>query len=74
MKFCLYFPYNAKLCLSATYAKQQLQRERLQQISDALSAAKIDALLRQVAPASAASLRRCFDKLETGNPFLSRSG
>jgi hypothetical protein len=29
MKFCLYFPYNAKLCLSATYAKQQLQREQM---------------------------------------------
>jgi hypothetical protein len=66
LKFCSYFPYNAKLCLNGhEYAKQQLQREqiayqaldngirscanpkRLQQICDALSAAKIDALLRK---------------------------
>ncbi len=66
LKFCSYFPYNAKLCLNGhEYAKQQLEREhiayqaldngvrscadpkRLQQICDALSAAKIDALLRK---------------------------
>jgi hypothetical protein len=66
LKFCSYFPYNAKLCLNGhEYAKQQLQRhqipyqaldngirscanpQRLQQICDALSAAKIDALLRK---------------------------
>lgn len=66
VKFCSYFPYNAKLCLNGhEYAKRQLEREgiayqaldngirscanpnRLQQICDALSAAKIDALLRK---------------------------
>jgi len=66
LKFCSYFPYNAKLCFNGhEYAKQQLEREhiayqaldngirscadpkRLQQICDALSAAKIDALLRK---------------------------
>jgi hypothetical protein len=66
LKFCSYFPYNAKLCLNGhEYAKQQLEREhiayqaldngirscadpkRLQQICDALSATKIDALLRK---------------------------
>jgi hypothetical protein len=66
LKFCSYFPYNAKLCLNGhEYAKKQLEREhiayqaldngirscaqpkRLQQICDALSAAKIDALLRK---------------------------
>jgi len=66
LKFCSYFPYNAKLCLNGhEYAKQQLERnqiayqaldngirscadpQRLQQICDALSAAKIDALLRK---------------------------
>jgi hypothetical protein len=66
LKFCSYFPYNAKLCLNGhEYAKQQLEREqiayqaldngigscadpqRLQQICDSLSAAKIDALLRK---------------------------
>lgn len=66
LKFCSYFPYNAKLCLNGhEYAKQQLEKEqiayqaldngirscadpkRLQRICDALSAAKIDALLRK---------------------------
>ena len=66
LKFCSYFPYNAKLCFNGhEYAKQQLQREqiayealdngirscgdtqRLQQICDSFSAAKIDALLRK---------------------------
>jgi hypothetical protein len=66
LKFCSYFPYNAKLCLNGhEYAKRQLEREgiafealdngirscakptRLQQICDALSAAKIDTLLRK---------------------------
>jgi hypothetical protein len=66
LKFCSYFPYNAKLCLNGhEYAKQQQEREhiayqaldngirscaepkRLQQICDALSAAKIDTLLRK---------------------------
>ena len=66
LKFCSYFPYNAKLCLNGhEYAKRQLEREgityealdngirscadpqRLQQICDSLSAAKIDALLRK---------------------------
>jgi hypothetical protein len=66
LKFCSYFPYNAKLCLNGhEYAKQQLEREgiayqaldngirscaepkRLQQICDALSAAKVDAPLRK---------------------------
>ena len=66
LKFCSYFPYNAKLCLNGhEYAKRQLERagiayealdngirscanpKLLQQICDALSAAKIDALLRK---------------------------
>jgi hypothetical protein len=66
LKFCTYFPYNAKLCLNGhEYVKRQLAKEgiafaaldngvlscanpqRLQQISDGLSAAKIDALLRK---------------------------
>ncbi|MBV8904433.1 MAG: hypothetical protein JOZ22_12420 [Acidobacteriia bacterium] len=66
LKFCTYFPFNAKLCLNGhEYAKRQLKREgiafealdngilrcanpqRLQQICDGLSAAKIDALLRK---------------------------
>jgi hypothetical protein len=66
LKFCSYFPYNAKLCLNGhEYAKRQLDREkiayqaldngirscanpkRLQAICDALSADKIDALLRK---------------------------
>jgi hypothetical protein len=66
LKFCSYFPYNAKLCLNGhEYAKRQLEREaiafqpldngvlscknpkRLQEICDALSAAKIDRLLRK---------------------------
>jgi hypothetical protein len=66
LKFCSYFPYNAKLCLNGhEYAKRQLEREkityqaldngiqscanpkRLQTICDALSANKIDALLRK---------------------------
>src|SRR6478672_7417547 len=66
LKFCSYFPYNAKLCLNGhEYAKQQLDREkiayqaldngiqscanpkRLQAICNALSADKIDALLRK---------------------------
>ena len=66
LKFCSYFPYNAKLCINGhEYAKRQLEHEsiayqaldngirscanpeRLQQICDALSAAKIDALLRK---------------------------
>lgn len=66
IKFCSYFPYNAKLCLNGhEYAKRQLEREgipfqaldngvlscenpkRLQEICDALSAAKIDRLLRK---------------------------
>ena len=66
LKFCSYFPYNAKLCLNGhEYAKRQLERagmdyqaldngirrcadpQRLQQICDSLSAAKIDALLRK---------------------------
>jgi hypothetical protein len=63
LKFCSYFPYNAKLCLNGhEYVKRQLAKEgiahealdngvlscaepeRLQQICDGLSAAKIDAL------------------------------
>jgi hypothetical protein len=66
LKFCSYFPYNAKLCLNGhEYAKCQLAKEgiafealdngilscanpqRLQEICDGLSAAKIDALLRK---------------------------
>jgi hypothetical protein len=66
LKFCSYFPYNAKLCINGhEYAKRQLAKERiahealdngilscddpqrLQQICDGLSAAKIDALLRK---------------------------
>jgi hypothetical protein len=66
LKFCSYFPYNAKLCLNGhEYAKRQLEREKityqaldngiqscanpkwLQTICDALSADKIDALLRK---------------------------
>jgi hypothetical protein len=66
LKFCTYFPYNAKLCINGhEYVKQQLAKEgiafealdngvlacadpqRLQQLCDGLSAAKIDALLRK---------------------------
>ena len=66
LKFCSYFPYNAKLCLNGhEYVKRQLAKEgiayealdngirscanpqRVQQICDDLSAAKIDALLRK---------------------------
>jgi hypothetical protein len=66
LKFCTYFPYNAKLCINGhEYVKRQLAKEgipyealdngilscadpqRLQQICDDLSAAKIDALLRK---------------------------
>jgi hypothetical protein len=66
LKFCSYFPYNAKLCLNGhEYAKRQLAKkgiafealdngirtcadpQRLQKICDALSADKIDALLRK---------------------------
>jgi len=66
LKFCSYFPYNAKLCLNGhEYVKCQLAKEgiafealdngvlscanpqRLQQLCDGLSAAKIDALLRK---------------------------
>jgi len=66
LKFCTYFPYNAKLCINGhEYVKRQLAKEgiafepldngilscanpkRLQQISDGLSAAKINALLRK---------------------------
>jgi hypothetical protein len=65
LKFCSYFPYNAKLCINGhEYLKQQLSQEgiayealdngvlscadpdRLQALSDGLSAEKIDALLR----------------------------
>jgi len=66
LKFCSYFPYNAKLCLNGhEYAKRQMENKgiefkaldngvlscadpkRLQSICDALSAEKIDALLRK---------------------------
>ena len=66
LKFCTYFPYNAKLCLNGhEYLKRQLAKagmafealdngilscadpERVQQLSDGLSAAKIAALLRK---------------------------
>lgn len=66
LKFCTYFPYNAKLCLNGhEYLKCQLRNariahesldngvlscarpERLQGISDRLTAQKIDALLRK---------------------------
>jgi hypothetical protein len=66
LKFCSYFPYNAKLCINGhEYVKRQLAKEgiafealdngvlscanpqRLQQLCDGLSAAKIDALLRK---------------------------
>ena len=66
LKFCSYFPFNAKLCLNGhEYAKRQLAQEgiafealdngilkcadpkRLQSICDALSARKIDELLRK---------------------------
>lgn len=66
LKFCTYFPYNAKLCINGhEYVKRQLAKEgiafepldngilscanpqRLQQLCDQLSAAKIDALLRK---------------------------
>jgi hypothetical protein len=66
LKFCTYFPYNAKLCINGhEYVKRQLAKEgiafepldngilscenpqRLQEICDSLSAAKIDALLRK---------------------------
>ena len=66
LKFCSYFPFNAKLCINGhEYAKRQLVKEgiafealdngiltcadpkRLQEICDALSPDKIDALLRQ---------------------------
>src|SRR3954470_19259379 len=66
IKFCTYFPYNAKLCINGhEYVKRQLAKEgiafealdngilscadpqRLQQLCDGLSAAKIDRLLRK---------------------------
>ncbi len=66
LKFCSYFPYNAKLCLNGhEYLKRQLDQRGIayepldngllsckdpaeaQRISDALSAEKIDALLRK---------------------------
>src|SRR5437899_6448306 len=66
LKFCSYFPYNAKLCLNGhEYLKRQLAKEgiafealdngilscaqpqRLQELCAALSAGKIDALLRK---------------------------
>src|SRR5579871_3126139 len=66
LKFCSYFPYNAKLCINGhEYVKRQLAKEgiafealdngilscadpqRLQQLCDGLSGAKIDALLRK---------------------------
>jgi hypothetical protein len=66
LKFCTYFPYNAKLCLNGhEYVKRQLDQkgiryealdngvlscdapQRVQGICDALSAEKIDALLRK---------------------------
>jgi hypothetical protein len=66
IKFCSYFPYNAKLCLNGhEYLKRQLAREgiafealdngilscadpaRLQDLSDGLSAEKIEGLLRK---------------------------
>ena len=66
LKFCTYFPYNAKLCLNGhEYVKRQLDQkglqyealdngvlscddpQRVQRICDALSAEKIDALLRK---------------------------
>jgi hypothetical protein len=66
LKFCTYFPYNAKLCINGhEYVKRQLTKEgiafealdngilscanpqRLQQLCDGLSGAKIDALLRK---------------------------
>src|SRR5271169_2537810 len=66
LKFCTYFPYNAKLCINGhEYVKRQLTKEgilfealdngvlscgnpqRLQELCDGLSAAKIDALLRK---------------------------
>jgi hypothetical protein len=66
LKFCTYFPYNAKLCINGhEYVKRQLAKEniafepldngilscadpkRLQELCDGLSAAKIDALLRE---------------------------
>jgi hypothetical protein len=66
LKYCTYFPYNAKLCLNGhEYLKRQLAKQnipfeeldngvlscadpaRLQQIADALDAAKIEALLRK---------------------------
>jgi hypothetical protein len=66
LKFCTYFPYNAKLCLNGhEYVKRQLAKEgiafealdngilscadpqRLQQLCDGLSGAKIDALVRK---------------------------
>jgi hypothetical protein len=66
LKFCTYFPYNAKLCINGhEYVKRQLAKEgiafealdngvlscadpeRLQQLCDGLSGAKIDALVRK---------------------------
>ena len=66
LKFCSYFPYNAKLCINGNeYLKRQLTKRRVafealdngikscaapklaQRLSDGLSAAKIDQLLRK---------------------------
>ena len=66
IKFCSYFPFNAKLCLNGhEYLKRQLTRggiafeeldngilscadpQRMQQLSDGLTSARIDALLRK---------------------------
>ena len=66
IKFCTYFPFNAKLCLNGhEYLKRQLSRagiafealdngilscadpQRMQQLADGLTDARIDALLRK---------------------------
>ena len=66
LKFCSYFPYNAKLCINGhEYLKRQLTKRgigyesldngihrcadpgAMQRLSDSLTAAKVDALLRK---------------------------
>ena len=66
IKFCSYFPFNAKLCINGhEYLKRQLAREgidfealdngilrcadpeRMQELADGLTAARIDALVRK---------------------------
>ena len=86
IKFCSYFPFNAKLCLNGhEYLKRQLTRggiafeeldngilscadpQRMQQLSDGLTSARIDALLRKWAGRGCATRTAA----PTGSPVCS---